>query len=260
MRSSLIFTCLLILIIGIQNTHSQVLTKLPCLDKEFVVVAHVIKDSLGNAGITETQIESVVSGINDYFGQICVSFKVCEYRYINDFRYNNIDTLKGHWTEVKQKFNAQNRINIYFVSDIIKPENAAGFAGLGQICEMQYGGIVMKKSSGVGVMAHEMGHFFGLLHTFEGSDTKDENVNGSNCETSGDLVCDTPADPFIKGDQSSNYVDPNCKFFSTLRDKNGQFYDPLVGNTMSYYSCSCGFTHGQYMRMAKTYMSNPVMW
>jgi hypothetical protein len=39
-----------------------------------------------------------------------------------------------------------------------------------------------------------MGHFLGLLHTHEDSFGK-ENVDGTNCRTAGDLLCDTKADP-----------------------------------------------------------------
>ena len=44
---------------------------------------------------------------------------------------------------------------------------------------------------------HEMGHFFGLLHTHGYSNTvkTDEFVDGSNCNEAGDYFCDTPADP-----------------------------------------------------------------
>ncbi len=44
-------------------------------------------------------------------------------------------------------------------------------------------------------IAHEMGHYFGLLHTHETANGT-ELVNGTNCGTAGDLLCDTPADGF----------------------------------------------------------------
>jgi hypothetical protein len=119
---------------------------------------------------------------------------------------------------------------------------------------------VLKKLSSVRVMQHEFGHYFGLPHTFEGSGA--ELANGSNCTTAGDLICDTPSDPYVDGDDPNSYVDGNCKFISMKKDANGQYYDPMVGNIMSYYSdaCVCGFTHDQYMKMAKTYLSKIGMW
>lgn len=243
-------------------SFGQTKMKLPCIDKEFSVVVHIVRDSLGNDGVSQNKITNDVATLNTVFKPICASFKVCEFRYIDNFRFDTLDTTKGHWKALQQQFNAQNRINIYYVNEIKEPQDAAGFAGLGSICDTSSNGIVMKKSSGALVLEHEMGHYFGLSHTFEGSGTKDENVNGSNCSVAGDAICDTPADPFVKGTDPSLYVDSNCKFISTLTDKNGQYYDPIVGNTMSYYpeACNCGFTHEQYMKMAKTYLAKPYMW
>ena len=246
----------------ILSFHAQIQTKLPCIDKRFSIVAHVVKDSLGNTSISDQVINDNVNSLNAVFAKICISFEVCDIRYIDNFRYNKLYSNKGHWAHLQQEYNQQNVINIYYVDSIIDPLDAAGFAGLGAICNLQSNGIVLTKYSSFGsrVISHEMGHYFGLIHTFENSSIKEELVNGSNCKTSGDLICDTPADPY---ENVFEYlVDGNCKFISTKRDNNNQFYDPIVGNIMSYYSskCDCGFTHDQYMRMANTYFTNPKMW
>ena len=94
-----------------------------------------------------------------------------------------------------------------------------------------------------------MGHYFDLLHTFEGNGS--ELVNGDNCEVAGDGICDTPADPFVPNDEMADYMS-GCTFINGKVDINGEFYRPDVGNIMSYYPCSCGFTTGQYIRMAET--------
>ena len=39
------------------------------------------------------------------------------------------------------------------------------------------------------LLAHEMGHYLGLYHTFEGL-----NCANNDCATQGDMVCDTPPD------------------------------------------------------------------
>jgi hypothetical protein len=44
-----------------------------------------------------------------------------------------------------------------------------------------------------------MGHNLGLLHTFE--EPPKEYVDESNCNTAGDLVCDTSADPNVAGNK-----------------------------------------------------------
>lgn len=235
---------------------------LPCLNKQFTIVAHIVRDSFGSPGLSEETLVSIMTGVNQRFEPICASFKICAFNYIDNFQYDVLDN--GEWSELQTKYHKNNRINIFFVEDI-RSTTACGFASLGGVGLMQNGGIVIKKGecTGSSVISHELGHFFGLYHTFEGSGN--ELVDGSNCETAGDRVCDTPADPYVENAPVEDYVDVSlgCRFIYTGLDANGEFYRPDVGNIMSYYpsSCNCGFTYGQYTRMAETYLnSNPKMW
>ena len=111
--------------------------------------------------------------------------------------------------------------------------------------------IVISKQS-LGAVTHEMGHFFGLYHTFE-TQFGQELANGSNCITAGDLICDTPADP-----GASNTAPPDCQLLPYTQDINGDWYVPHIGNIMSYYSddCTCGFTTQQYNKMASNYLNS----
>ncbi len=262
-----IISCLFFFLLLTSTIFAQKKSKLPCLDKEFSVVVHIVKDSLGNPGISETSVKGLFGPLNDTFDSICASFKVCEIRYIDNFMYDTLnqdDQL--HMNQLQQQYHAKNRINIYFVTHIRKPKGAAGFAGLGMICNMESDGIVLQKTASTLTLQHEMGHYFGLNHTWHNKTDifkkSEELVNGTNCLTESDDICDTPADPFIKGTDPESYVNQDCRFINSSLDANGQYYDPIVGNTMSYYPerCNCGFTHEQYMKMAKTYLSNPTMW
>lgn len=95
----------------------------------------------------------------------------------------------------------------------------------------------------IGSIVHEMGHILNLAHTHSAG----ELVNGSNCATSGDFVCDTPADPGLSGAN----VNSNCIYTGTATDANGDFYNPLTNNYMSYApeNCQNSFTQGQVERM-----------
>gem|GEM_PF-2255437 len=96
-------------------------------------------------------------------------------------------------------------------------------------------------------MAHEMGHCFGLYHTHQGGN---ELVDGSNCGSAGDFVCDTPADPNLNdaGNMSG------CTYVGTSTDANGDSYSPDPTNIMSYAPASCrqGFSSGQLIRALTT--------
>jgi len=230
---------------------SQLITyeqPLPCLNKKFTIIAHFVQDIAGNTNIEEESVLENVAALNDYWDEICVSFEVCEFRTIPNHNYDELDG-DIEWPQMNIEYHQANRINIFYVDDIVGlAVSAAGFATLNGIANLGGGGVVLLNSSGTGTMLHEVGHYFGLEHTFEGNGT--ELVNGDNCETAGDGICDTPADPFVPNEEMTDYV-VDCTFISNKVDANGEFYRPDVGNIMSYYPCSCGFTTGQYIRMAE---------
>ena len=112
-------------------------------------------------------------------------------------------------------------------------------------------------------LSHEVGHVFGLHHTFAyGSKRSKELVNRSgsckNCENisgevhTGDELCDTPADPDQDEDfYLKNHTNANCLYTGTLTDGCAIPYVPLTNNIMSYGrdECTTQFTTGQGIRM-----------
>lgn len=111
------------------------------------------------------------------------------------------------------------------------------------------------------VMAHELGHCFGLYHTFQGLPGTGggcvEYVNGSNCNSCGDWVCDTPADPLI----TESTVTTNCVYTGSAVDPLGMPYQPSTTNVMSYTreACMQDFTAMQGLRMRYFIGANPVL-
>lgn len=119
----------------------------------------------------------------------------------------------------------------------------------GQWTRMAYGGYA---SAGGGmvvaglvtsIIAHEMGHYLSLLHTFQGT-----NCVNNDCTTDGDRVCDTPPDRSIQGSDCNN-PENSCgtdtlsgPFTVDMRDN--------ISNFMDYgTSCPTVFTPGQGERM-----------
>jgi len=100
------------------------------------------------------------------------------------------------------------------------------------------------------IVAHEIGHFFGLFHTFEehvfGKDIFDE----TDCHLKGDRICDTPPDP---GTFYEIYVNYSTCEMNGFKDENGNEYKPLLDNYMSYYKpCylkEYSFTPEQVLKM-----------
>ncbi|TNE54714.1 MAG: hypothetical protein EP338_06140 [Bacteroidetes bacterium] len=259
---ALLFTAFSLFIFGL---FSQTKDRLPCVDKKFSVVAHIFRDTTGLENISESQIISIFDKVNQDFAPICISFEVCEFQYHDNFQYDQ-HARDPDWDEMQNLYHVKNRINVYYVKTIEDPAGACGYAGLGDITNFYQSGIVIQKTGSCcqttsKTHSHELGHYFGLPHTFAASGVTDELVDASNCATSGDQICDTPADPYIDGTPPSQWV-VDCRFINTLKDANDEFYDPLVGNIMSYYpdECSCGFTDDQFKQMVKTYLAKIGQW
>ncbi|MGN7784077.1 M43 family zinc metalloprotease [Niabella sp. 22666] len=95
-------------------------------------------------------------------------------------------------------------------------------------------------------LTHELGHAFGLYHTFEGGDQTNcpPMTDGTNCTTIGDKVCDTdPVKNLLQGGACAILnTDPNPCY-------NNNPYNGIQKNIMGYGGCLDRFTAGQSARM-----------
>lgn len=249
-------------------------SSLPNVDKKFLFVVHITTDSLGRTifdrgSVTEAGIKNAIRAAGGFYSRIGIEFEAEDSIYvIANPRFD----MMGSTAELEEnaKLNAkQNRINLFIIDAFNEDlEGAAGIAG-GNYMHIASG------SANAGTIAHETGHIFSLEHTFGTGDVlaaaagnpftaTDELVDGSNCGSAGDFVCDTPADPYIF--PSSDATEPvvyfeNCIFVYDSVDAKGYYYDPQPGNIMSYYSstdcpCSSFLTDGQLRRVANKYYTD----
>jgi Pregnancy-associated plasma protein-A len=234
-----------------QDFHYSKERSLPCINKTFMVNVHIVKDSLGKPIVTTDEVSAILAKANKAFAPICVSFDYCDYDYVEDYAYLHIDDA----TEIRlltSRFHNRRRINLYIVESYFEANKNSYSVHNGITSERD--GVIILPKDGIGI-EHELGHLFGLYHTFE---TKFgvELVNGSNCSTAGDRICDTPADPNI-------LVDPKvCDFKYSKPDANMDQYRTEIGNFMSHAFCAhCFFTPDQYEAMANTFINSSFkMW
>ncbi len=155
-----------------------------------------------------------------------------------------------------------NVINVHIIDNfkLLKNERRVVRASYSYISKS----IVMRKVNSTTSLAHEIGHYFGLLHphrNYNKGKNKQEPVsrtrtkNSRNkiplCELRGDYLSDTPAEPKL-----SFLVDNDCKFVgNTITDSWGDNYKSHTNNIMSYpahYYCRYHFTTGQIAVMLYT--------
>ena len=153
-------------------------------------------------------------------------------------------------TKDLSRWNPKDYVNIWVVKEITSLSMGDGVAGYayfpnahgqpedGMICEARFLGISHAEDA---VLIHEMGHYFGLYHTFEGG------CPNADCAVNGDRVCDTPPD---------NATHSACLYNSCPTDvASGSPFttdvDDFVNDFMDYspFSCYHFFTAGQADRM-----------
>lgn len=258
-------TALMLLFWGVvlsAQSYPRQYASLPQINRTFSVAIHVVVDSLGNTGIEQTDIQNAINNTNQLFAPIGADFELCSLDTLPNYRYDTLSRQR-EFIEVQSKFHQAHRINIYLVSLISDPfiPDDWGFTTPGGINLYNSGAIVIEKEFLNRALPHELGHFFGLLNTYENGN---ELVDGSNCATAGDRICDTAADPYNEGTPPASGINEECIFIREVEDANGDQYMPDVCNAMSRYfreGCGVDFSHEQLKRMAENYLNGPkLMW
>jgi hypothetical protein len=220
---------------------SQEQKSLECVDRNYSVVVHIVKDRFGFTNYNLSDLNQSIARLNQEWKPICVQFNICDIRYIENYNFDDWDEFKLK-TETLALFAEPRHINVFLVA-FSSPNDNGGFATQSGISFSSKDLIVLTKTATTIEWVHQFGHFFGLFNTYEPG----EKVDGSNCSSAGDFVCDTPADP------NGIYSNSLCQFLGTNKDANNQYYKPLLENFMSNYGvCRSSFTHQQYERMINT--------
>ncbi len=200
----------------------------------YIVSLNVIRDNQGENGPKKYEIENAFSRLNSAYAPINIEFQICGN--INYIDNSSLLTLeKKDRTKITSKYNINGVLNIYLFPEIVSnKKRICGFALLP-------GGDINTKAVFISdgclnnnsTLIHEMGHFFGLLHTHE-TYHGIEQVARINCDKLGDGFCDTPADPKLSSSNTSN-----CRYTGNEHDASGNKYKPDVNNFMSYAPKNC---------------------
>lgn len=113
--------------------------------------------------------------------------------------------------------------------------------------------LATQMKSGEKTLPHEIGHAFSLYHPFQGSPDKNTCPPNNNCNTDGDMVCDT--DP-ISYDQLNGVVNFAPRVGPNPCANNNPYTANTESNFMNYTTSYLLFTAGQSTRVAAALSSS----
>lgn len=206
---------------------------------------HLIVMANGTSTITLQDLYDEIDSVNNFYINSGIQFYQCiAPEIIYDDLLFNFDYNTEEFILLTQHYSTD-VINLYFANTVTS-WNGSALCGYSHFPPSDdYLVMAANCATNGSTLAHELGHYFGLFHTHGGSAF--ELVDGSNCATEGDLICDTPADPTL----SNTVVDVMCNYTGTTVDINGMPYAPDPTNIMSYSRKICRnyFSQEQYAVM-----------
>ena len=247
---------------------------------------HALYDGYGNGGNLNSSISNIISKLNYWYANAGISFYTLgSINTIsnNSYYYCNLDDVYDDRKAMMDTYGYTNALNIFLIGRFVTTnpdEDESRVTGIAyfplpttyRTTDDITNLYSSKNSNGLFILSdftyfsektysqnisdqiestipHEMGHYWGLLHTFETA-AGAEYVNGTNGSSTGDLVQDTPADNRNLVQHLRKNSSGNCYLASnSVRDFNNQQYSPQLNNIMSYYD-GCGglITGGQFTR------------
>lgn len=199
------------------------------------VQIHIIRQNSGLGGVSEAQAVAALERMNEIYIDASIHFYQCGGI---DFIDNSLyyDYNKDQMVEIDAAYSQANVVNI-FVANTTSSSSGSSICGHAEFPGgLDYMMLAASCFNNGSTLAHEMGHYLGLYHTHTTSFGA-EAVNGSDCATEGDMMCDTPADPNLSGEVDND----GCIYEGNATDENGDSYSPQVTNLLSYTSKECRY-------------------
>lgn len=216
--------------------------------------AHIVTKDDGTGGLSLTDLNEALANLNHMYFDADMEWFIADINYINDTDYYDFSSADENL--LCSPHEVDDAVNVFFVNSI-DGGIYCGYAYLPFNSDVSLRILMDNECTSTylnGTFVHEFGHHLNLQHTHRGTSNGNTDPNAehvprtgsqSNCDTHGDFICDTEADP-------TGSLDSNCQYNGGESDVYGNPYDPLEDNVMSYYTDACGgsFTPGQYSVMS----------
>jgi len=166
-------------------------------DYTLPVTVHIFHNDDGSGGISEHNVISTLCGVFDDFSEYGISL------YLNNIEHVNSTTHYQNFTSESNLdllYGVENTINIMIINDPSEFLCATNFWSVDLILFYLQDNMCFNQQ----YINRMFGFYFGLEATFNGLQSTGNNcgtqvldgekVDGSNCTTAGDFICDTPPD------------------------------------------------------------------
>lgn len=242
------------------------------------VVFHLVGNSSGTGQINVSSVFRQLCKMNTDFEPNGIQFYLQGgvmngIKFINDTRIYTDPNSAVSQTLLRNTQNANNDAINIFVNQLVQkdePGVLGRFYREDDYIIISNGEVIGAKSS----LSHEVGHFFGLSHTFYGWEITDYICNqptpqtvyigalavpveyvdrSKNCFQAADRLCDTPADYNL----GLGYSGP-CAWNGCAKDPDNEDLTPQTENMMGYFlNCISVFSGQQVSVMTTNYNSTP---
>ncbi len=202
----------------LEKNATSVAARSASVDRVVPIVVHSINPTGASLGIDDSRVDQAIANLNAAFSNqapydptrgVNTNIQFCKaQRTPSGLPSTGLEevssalsdlTIENDDVPMKQlsRYEPRDYVNIYVVNSITSLSSGPGVAGYaffptshgnvedGIVLEASYFGNTAENDA---VLVHEMGHYLGLYHTFQGG------CANADCTTDGDRVCDTPPD------------------------------------------------------------------